>query len=185
MRWFALALLALSGLAFAPSASSLPDGDGNFHLGASRAQVDSLISLRGLRVISDQSGFLATTSDDPRVDFEQYVFFSSPAGPSLLWRVTIVYRPDATREEFDAVESELEHALGDPAIEPPLAGTPEGRAAERRVSWGDASVKVQLGARWSPEGDIESNRMRVTWIDSRLQRLIDARRKQERIGHSR
>ena len=75
--------------------------------------------------------------------------------------------------------------LGDPAIEPPLANTPEGRAAERRYSWGDPSVKVQLGACWNLAGDAEGNRMRVTWTDSRLQRLIDARRKKERIGHSR
>jgi hypothetical protein len=182
MRWLALVLLALSGLAFAPRTGSLPDGDGNFHLSATRAQVDSSIAARGLHVISDGSGFLATTSDDSLVDFEQYVFFSTPQGPSLLWRVTLGYRLDATREQFAAVEEDLRQLLGDPTVEPPFANTPEGRAAERRLSWGDTSVKVQLGARWNPEGDPESNRMRVTWTDARLQRLIDARRKKVRVG---
>ena len=180
MRRFALLLLLLSGLAFAPSASGLTDGNGNFRLGLVRAKVDSAIAARRLHVISDRAGFLATTSDDPLVDFEQYVFYTTPAGPSLLWRVTLGYRLDATRENFAEVEADLRQALGDPTDEPPLADTPEGRASERRMSWSDASVMVQLGARWRKDGDPESDRMRVTWTDRRLQRLVDARRLRER-----
>jgi hypothetical protein len=57
--------------------------------------------------------------------------------------------------------------LGDPG--PPAA---------RQVIWVDPVTAVQLGARWGADHERDADRMMVTWTDRRLQRLVEARRKQ-------
>jgi len=39
---------------------------------------------------------------------------------------------------------------------------------------------VQLGARWTGAPDPNADRMMVTWVDRRLQKLVEARRKKDK-----
>lgn len=175
--------LALSVLT-ASSTPALPRGSEDFTLGISRAQVDSAVAARALPVISEGTAFLVCGSDDPGVEYEQYSFFLAPHGVTRLWKVTIGYRLGTAREDLDGVLAELQRLLGDPASDTgattgrtTVAGDPVPPAA-RQVIWVDPNTAVQLGARWGSQHEREADRMMVTWTDRRLQRLVEARRKQ-------
>ncbi|MGH7731231.1 MAG: hypothetical protein ACRENJ_08285 [Candidatus Eiseniibacteriota bacterium] len=177
-------ILALSVLAASSAPPSLPRGSDDFRLGMFRAQVDSAVAARKLPVISSGSAFLVCGSDDPAIEYEQYSFFQAPHGVTFLWKVTIGYRLATSQEDLDTVLAELERQLGKPASDTggapeavPGRGTPPQPAA-RQVIWADARTAVQLGARWGGEHERVADRMMVTWTDRRLQRLVDARRKQ-------
>lgn len=178
-----LLTLALTVLT-ASSVPALPRGTEAFRLGTSRAQVDSAVAARALPVISQGTAFLVCGSDDPAVEYEQYSFFRAPHGVTRLWKVTIGYRLAATREDLDGVLAGLQRRLGEPASDTggatgrtTVTGDPVPPAA-RQVIWVDPSTAVQLGARWGAEHEREADRMMVTWTDRRLQRLVEARRKQ-------
>jgi hypothetical protein len=84
-----------------------------------RAQVDSAVADRGVQIVSDQPGVVSVVSDQPGDQYEQYLFFTSAAnGPSLLWRVTLLYDEKATMEMFDAAAQGLRMQMGDPALVP-------------------------------------------------------------------
>jgi hypothetical protein len=179
-----LLILALSVLTASTTAPSLPRGPEDFRLGISRAQTDSAVAARRLPVISQGNAFLVCGSDDPAVEYEQYSFFQAPHGVTRLWRVTIGYRLGAPREDLDLVLAGLERQLGKPASD---TGGVTGRTtasgdpippAARNVIWVDPATAVQLGARWGAEHERQADRMMVTWTDRRLQRLVEARRKQ-------
>ena len=186
MPTFPMFLLVLGVLAAAPPAS-LPRGTQAFRLGMFRAQIDSAIAARGVEVISNGTAFLVCASDDPAVEYEQYAFFMAPHGFELLWKVTVGYRLEATRADCDTVRSVLEQRLGPPASdtgalshERPAYGTPP-PISRRQVIWVDAMTAVQLGARWSEDPDQKrADRMLVTWVDRRLQRLVEARNRKEK-----
>jgi hypothetical protein len=174
-------------LALAVSTTSapppIPRGSEEFQLGMSRAQVDSAIAARKLAVISNGTEFIVSASEDPRVEYEQYSFFTAPHGLTFLWKVTIGYRLDVAAEDFDNVLGELQRKLGEPASDTgssarrgTLAGAPPPPTA-RKVIWVDSRTAVQLGGRWGNEQTRKADRMMVTWTDRRLQRLVDARRK--------
>lgn len=177
-----LAIVASVGT---PGSSLLPRGNDLFRLGMSRAQVDSAVAGRQLTVLSDGTAYLVCASDDPLVEYEQYSFFLPPHGYEVLWKVTIGYRLEASRQDLDRVRGELQGWLGPPtaesspeadtggAAEPPLPAT-------RLVMWTDASTSVQLGARWSGDADRSPDRMLVTWTDRKTQRLVEARRKKDK-----
>jgi len=177
-------VFALAVLTAASAAPSLPRGSDDFRLGMLRAEVDSAVAARRLPVISSTSAFLVCGSDDGSVEYEQYSFFQAPHGMTLLWKVTIGYHLDTPRQVLDQALAELERRLGEPAsdtgsgAEPaPFSDAPP-PPAERQVIWVDARTAVQLGARWSDAPDRAADRMMVTWTDRRLQRLVEARRKQ-------
>ena len=179
-----LLILAFSVFTASSAPPSLPRGTEDFRLGTSRAQTDSAVAARNLPVISQGSAFLVCGSDDPAVEYEQYSFFQAPHGLTRLWKVTIGYRIGTTREDLDLVLAELSRQLGEPASDAggasgqkTLAGAPVQPAA-RQVIWVDLETAVQLGARWGAEHEREADRMMVTWTDRRLQRLVEARRKQ-------
>ncbi len=179
-------MLLLAVLAATPPPSALPRGNDHFRLGMTRAQVDSAVAARGLEVVNDGGAFLVCGSDDPAVEYEQYSFFQAPHGMTLLWRVTVGYRLGSSRADLEAVRDTLVGRLGPPASDvgggPPrvdAAGTPH-PAAARQLIWVDPLTAVQLGARWGEEHERRADRMLVTWTDRRLQRLIEARRKQGR-----
>jgi hypothetical protein len=181
--------LALGILGAGPSAP-LPRGNDHFRLGMLRSQVDSAVAARGLSVISNGTAFLVCTSDDRRVDYEQYSLFRAPHGTDYLWKVTIGYRFDATPADFAAVREELRHQLGEPttdtkdAGEPSPADDPHPTAPAQQAIWADASTAVQLGARWTGAPDPSADRMVVSWTDRRLQRLIEARTKKDKTSAS-
>jgi hypothetical protein len=173
--------LALGLLGAGPSA--LPRGNDHFQLGMLRAQVDSAVAARGLTVLSNGTAYLVCTSDDPRVDYEQYSLFQAPHGVEYLWKVTIGYRFDASPADFAAVRGELRRRLGEPATDTGdvsdatlVDGSHPTPTAQQAV-WADASTAVQLGARWTHAPDPSADRMVVSWTDRRLQRLVEARRK--------
>lgn len=177
-----LLILALSVLTGSPAA--LPRGTEAFQLGISRAQVDSAVAVRDLPVISQGTAFLVCGSDDPAVEYEQYAFFRAPHGVTRLWKVTIGYRLGTAREDLDRVLAGLRKILGEPASDTggvtgrtTVMGDPVPPAA-RQVIWVDPATAVQLGARWGAEHERDADRMMVTWTDRRLQRLVEARRKQ-------
>ncbi len=177
-------ILALSVLTASSAPSALPRGTEDFRLGISRAQTDSAVAARSLPVISQGSAFLVCGSDDPTVEYEQYSFFLAPHGVTRLWKVTIGYRLGTAREDLDLVLADLGRRLGKPASDTggstgktTVTGEPVLPAA-RQVIWVDPSTAVQLGARWGAEHERQADRMMVTWTDRRLQRLVEARRKQ-------
>jgi hypothetical protein len=97
-----------------------------------------------------------------------------------LWRVTFLYRIPSSRDDFDAVEGSLRRQLGDPA-DVTAPARDEGRVDEaRRVTWTDGRTLVQLGARWPEKAEQnEADRMLVSWVDRKLQKLIEARRRNQ------
>jgi hypothetical protein len=178
-------MLALGVLATATAAPPLPRGSAGFQLGMLRAQVDSAVAARRLPVLSDASAYLVCGSDDPQVEYEQYSFFQAPHGMKLLWKVTIGYHPGTSRGELDTVLTQLRGRLGDPASDTEAtteSGVPttDARPAARQVIWADPLTIIQLGGRWDDEQVRSADRMMVTWTDRRLQRLIEARRRQGR-----
>jgi len=180
MRWSLLLVLALSGLAFTAADRTLPRGDDHFRLAMTRAQVDSSIASRGLRVISSSHEHLACAGEVPAVEFEQYAFAPAPHGPGFLWRVTIAHRVPYRRADFDSVRDALVRRLGEPAeTEAPEASDVD---AVHKLTWVDPSTTVQLAARWSVPQDPRADRMMVTWTDRRLQRMVEARRSKDRAS---
>jgi hypothetical protein len=104
----------------------------------------------------------------------------------VLWKVTIGYRLEASRQDLDRVRGELQEWLGPPTAESssePIAG---GAVAEpplptaRLVMWIDPLTSVQLGGRWTGDADRSPDRMLVTWTDRKIQRLVEARRKKDK-----
>jgi hypothetical protein len=176
----ALALALTPGFLCA-SPAELPRGDSHFHLGMSRAQVDSAVAARQLRVISNGTAFLVCAGGDTAVEYEQYSFFREPHGLDILWKVTIGYRLSASIADYASVRGEMRRVLGEPSTD-----TWDGEEAEadhrppatmQLAVWADNSVAVRLGARWIGSPDANADRMMVTWTDRRLQRLVEARRK--------
>jgi hypothetical protein len=176
-------ILALTFLTASATPPPLPRGSDDFRLGMSRAQVDSAVAARKLPVVSSGGVFLVCGSDDPAIEYEHYAFFQAPHGMTFLWRVTIGYRLEASREDLDMVLGDMQRRLGEPASDTgretrpgTAAGAPPPLAA-RQVIWADPFTAVQLGGRWSEQPDRAADRMMVTWTDRRLQRLVEARRK--------
>jgi hypothetical protein len=170
----------------ATAQAALPRGTDIFSLGMTRGQVDSVLATRGVELVNDQPSLVACVSDQPGVEYEQYLFFQNGVGsPSMLWRVTLLYDEKATPEVFDAAAQELTRRLGTSA-ETPVELDPERPVGTlRKLTWVDDAVAVQLGARF-PEGPVTSaDRMKQTWTDRRLQKNLAARlkRDRERSGH--
>lgn len=176
-------IVALAVYSATPAPAPLPRGNDEFRLAMSRAQVDSAVAARRLRVLSSGSAFLVCASHNPEVEYEQYSFFQAPHGITFLWRVTIGYRLTTSREDLDIVLAELERRLGEPAsdtggaAEPGTATGAPPTPTARQVIWADPLTAVQLGGRWGDDQSRKADRMMVTWTDRRLQRLVDARRK--------
>jgi hypothetical protein len=172
MRALLLTLLAVSGLAFASSATSLPHGDDRFLLGMTRNALDKHLAERQVETISDFNHVLATTSDDPAIEYERYRFVPSPhlEQPDILAEATFGWRVPYDRATFDAAADLLRGRLGDP--------TDEVHSADLdRLIWTDGLVTVQLAARWTPVQDVNADRMLLTWTDLRLRQSSDAARK--------
>jgi hypothetical protein len=181
-------LLTVVASVGSPTPGGLPRGNDLFRLGMTRAEVDSVVAGRALTIISDGTAFLVTGSDDTTVEYEQYSFFLPPHGTELLWKVTIGYRVEATRQDLDRVRVELEEQLGPPAGDSDRATPPEANGdqprSDRQLMWADASTQVRLGGRWTAEPDKNADRMLVTWTDRRIQKLIEARRKKDKAPSS-
>ena len=180
--------LALAVFITVPAAPPLPRGNDDFQLGMLRAQVDSAVAARRLPVLSGGSAHLVCGSDDPAVEYEQYSFFTVPHGMTLLWKVTVGYRLATSPQALDGVRGALALRLGEPASDngngvapTSVSGAPLPPTA-RQVIWVDPFTAVQLAARWGREDELKADRMIVTWTDRRLQRLIEARRKQGKRG---
>jgi hypothetical protein len=181
---FVLLLAILVGLGLAAgnarAAERLPRGDHRFRLGMSRAQVDSALTARRETVLSNGVGFLVTAGDDPLTEYVEYRFFRAPHGLETVWRVTIGCRIGASTAEFAAAREGLIRLLGEPAsdswnagdVEAPGAAKPPG--IEHSVAWGDGVTGVHLGGRWTDEENRDADRMKVTWTDRRLQRIVAA-----------
>lgn len=183
MNPHSLLVLAVASVAAASAAPPLPRGNGDFHLGMFRTEVDSSIALRRAPVLSAGSSFLVCGSEEPGIEYEQYSFFQAPHGIMLLWRVTIGYRLGASRDDLEGALGRLRIRLGEPSSDTggvtgstDAAGEPIPIAA-RQVIWVDPFTAVQLGARWGDGPPLQADRMMVTWTDRRLQRLVDARRR--------
>lgn len=180
-----LIALAVGVLGSAPVVS-LPQGNEHFRLGMSHAQVDSAVAQRGLRVISDGTAYLVCASDDEAIEYEQYSFFQIPHGKDILWKVTLGYRLDVSIVDYALVRERLKSQLGEPAADSwvarpaPAPGDPKPEPTSQRAVWADEHTAVQIGARWTGAPDANADRMMVSWVDRRLQRLIDARHKKEK-----
>ena len=190
MRTLLVTSLALLALGPGPS-RPLPHGNDHFHLGMNRAQVDSAVAARGLAIISNGTAFLVCASDEPAGEYEQYSFFMAPHGLDLLWKLTIGYRLTASTADYAAVREDLRRILGEPDTDSWDAGDAASPADSRpsattqQAVWADAFTAVQLGARWTGAPDPKADRMVVTWVDRRLQRLVEARRKKDKSTASR
>jgi len=171
MRALLLTLLAVSGLAFASSATSLPHGDNRFVLGMTRDALDKRIADRHVETISEFNHILATTSDDPALEYERYRFVPSPHldQPDVLAEATFGWRVPYDRATFDEAADQLRRLLGDPSDEVHTDDLD-------RLVWTDALVTVQLAARWTPAQDANADRMLLTWTDLRLRQSADASR---------
>ncbi|HKQ57108.1 MAG TPA: hypothetical protein VJY35_04505 [Candidatus Eisenbacteria bacterium] len=185
MRLALLFLLAAGVAGADPAAKALPRGDERFRLGMSRAAVESLITARGVEMISNGGTFLVCASKDPRVEYEQYSFYIPGRGISVLWKVSIGYRLTASQEDFAAVRADLSWELGEPQSEAVDRPSPDGYGNARpvtsaQVAWADPHTAVQLGGRWVGSTDPVADRMLVTWTDRKVQRLADVRRKKAR-----
>lgn len=183
MRPIALFVICLLLAASVSIASSpLSRGDGHFWLGMTRAQLDSAITARADTVVSNGTAFVVCRTGDPEVEYVQYSFFTPPHGADLLWRVTVGYRLTASTADFAQARAELTRILGDPQADswnaddtPPSTFDTQVPETSQRVVWGDGETSVSLGARWTEAHDAKADRMLVTWVDRRLQRLVQAR----------
>jgi hypothetical protein len=169
MRWLSLLLLALSGLAFTPPASQLPRGDDRFQLGWTRDQVDSALAARNVETQTAGNDFITTAGEIADIEYIQYSFFPSPHGSAFLWKVTYGYRVPYDHEVYEAARGTLLGDLGPPDEE--HKADPEKGDFVDKLTWADAATIVQLGARWTERQDPGADRMLVTWIDRRLQKL--------------
>ena len=175
MRWILLCLLIA---ATAASASQpLPRGTLDFQLAFSRSQVDSALAARGVQVISSGPTHVSCDGASPSVEFEQYEFAPTAGGEAHLWRVTVAYRVPYVRADFDSLERALVGDLGPPSEKnEPAASDLDG---VHKVSWVDSRTAVQLAARWPERPDPRADRMLLVWTDRRLQKLVDAERRQK------
>lgn len=181
---FVFLLVVLVGLGLAAgrarAAERLARGDHRFWLGMTRAQVDSAVTARREAVISNGVGFLVAAGDEPLAEYVEYRFFRSPHGLEFVWRVTIGYRIGASTTEFAAVREGLVRLLGEPASDSwsagaiPAPGASKPPTIEHSVTWGDGITGVHLGGRWTDEEHGDADRMKVTWTDRRLQRVVVA-----------
>jgi hypothetical protein len=178
---FLPAMVLALGILGAGPPTLLPRGNEHFRLGMIRPQVDSAVAARGVSIISNGTAFLVCASDDPAAEYEQYSFFQAPHGTDYLWKVTIGYRLTASTDDFAAVREELRRQLGEPVTDTWDAGDMSSAYGSRpastapQVVWADAFTAVQLGARWNGAPDPNADRMRASWTDRRLQRLVEAR----------
>ena len=178
--------LALTPGFLGAAPAELPRGNDHFQLGMTRAEVDSVVAFRRLRIVSNGTAFLVCAGGDSAVEYEQYSFFRAPHGMDYLWKVTLGYRLSASTADYAAVRGEMLRLLGEPSTD-----TWDGDQAEadhrppsptQLAVWVDNNVAVRLGARSSGSPDPNADRMMVTWTDRRLQRLIEARRKKDRTA---
>lgn len=177
MRLFLVSVLLASSAALASASQLLPRGSHDFQLAYSRAQVDSAITARGLEVISRGPTYIACSNPSPAVEFEQYDFAPTTNGDSRLWRVWIAYRVPYARQDFDSLKTEMEVNLGEPnEMMAPLPSDPTG---VYKLTWVDALTSVQLGARWPEHPDPKADRMLVVWTDRKLEKVVEAQRKQK------
>ena len=175
-------VVGLAGVGLEPAIPSrpLPRGDRMFTLGMTRAAFETLATERGIEILSDQAGFLATTSDRDQVEFERYAFLGQGGAKPVLWRATIAYRVPYARPDFALIEAELRALLGDPTEVSEANDHELGRVPSRAVSWTDGITAVQLAGRWPEVQDPRADRMLVTWTDRKMKRAVDAVRKRER-----
>jgi hypothetical protein len=176
-----LALVILSGIAFATPGATLPRGDDRFQLGWTMTEVDSTLSEQGTEILSRGFDFITAAGEAPGVEFVEYRFATTPDWPSRLWKVTTAYAAPYSRQEFEGVRGTLETVLGSPSEEK----RPNAKAGDpvERVSWVDQLTAVQLGARWTEPQDPQVDRMIVTWTDRKLQKQVEVeRRKQKQHG---
>jgi hypothetical protein len=177
----ALLLLASGLLSAATASATVPRGTDDFTLGSPPEQVTRRIEQRGLEVFSTGVDVMSCSSDDPRVEYETYEFFPGPHGATMLWRVTIAYRMPYPAEWISDAEAELAETLGPPDSVGVLPQSMFDEDPPRMSVWGDARTQVKVGGR--ARGAIDpADRLFVTWTDRKLQRLIDARRRMERLS---
>ncbi|TMQ71931.1 MAG: hypothetical protein E6K80_04105 [Candidatus Eisenbacteria bacterium] len=170
MRRLLLVFLALSGLAFAPASISLPRGNADFRLGWARSQVDSALAARGVTPQTAGADFITTSGETPEVEYVEYSFLPAPFGSPLLWRVIYGYRVPYDHTAFESARGTLLGDLGQPNDE--HHADPENGDVVDKLTWVDALTSVQLGARWTERQDPGADRMLVTWIDRKLQKVI-------------
>jgi len=171
MRTPLMALLALAGCAALAGAAELPRGNDRFRLGMTRAELQAKLQERRVEPLSNARLVVATTSADPDVEYERYVFVPA-AGAEVLAEVTLAYRLPFNRTRFDAVMEDLLLELGEPN-EHVAPGQGTDRALETMI-WTDGRVAVRLGARWTEQQDPRSDRMMVTWTDLRMRQAVAA-----------
>lgn len=172
MRALLLTLIAVAGLASTGAAAGLPRGDDRFVLGMTRAALDKIVTERHVETISEFNHILATTSDDPAVEYERYRFVPSPHAdqPDVLAEATFAWRVPYDRAAFEDAANLLRIKLGEPSDE-------QHSADQDRLSWTDGLVTVRLAARWTPVQDANADRMLLTWTDMRLRQSADASRR--------
>lgn len=175
MRWHLLILLALSGLAFAPTTRQLSRGTPIFELGWARTQVDSALAARDVKALSVGNDFITTPGETRGVEYVEYKFVPTAHGSPLLWRVTYGYRVPYDREAFESAKGTLVGDLGSPDEEH-RSNVKAGDVVDK-LTWADAATVVQLGARWTERQDPGADRMLVTWIDRRLQKMASVQQK--------
>jgi hypothetical protein len=184
-------LLALSTLLAGPASasetSSPPRGNDHFRLGMLRAEVDSAVAARGLRIISDGTAFLVCAGADSTIEYEMYSFFRAPHGIDCLWKVTLGYRTTATLWDYATAHDELKRLLGEPATDswkglPSPTDDPRPPQTTHQAIWNDGTTLVQLGAHWGDIPDPSTDRMKVIWIDRRLQRSVIVRLKNDKVS---
>lgn len=177
MRWLSIPLLLLVA-ALCSASALLPRGSHDFQLAFTRSQVDSALAARGTEVISRGPSYIACAGRSPEVEFEQYDFASSGGGgEGHLWRVWIAFRVPYTHSDFDSLKTQLEVDLGQPSevTEP----EPSDIAGVHKLTWVDPLTSVQLAARWPEHPDPRADRMLVVWTDRRLQKIVEAQRKEK------
>lgn len=179
-------LSTLAGLLWAAAClADIPRGTDDFTLGSSPEQVRFRIEERGLKVFSTGVDVVSCSSDDPRIEYETYEFFPGPHGATLLWRVTIAYRLPYPAEWVSDAETELAEVLGNPDSTGSIGQGMFDENPSRMVVWGDARTQVKVGGRPNGAKIDPADRLYVTWTDRKLQRTIDARRRQDRISRHR
>jgi hypothetical protein len=87
----------------------------------------------------------------------------------LLWKVTYGYRVPYGRDVFEGAKGTLIGDLGAPDEEH-RSDVQAGDLVDK-LTWADAATIVQLGARWPERQDEGADRMLVTWVDRRLQKM--------------
>lgn len=169
MRLSAPALLLFSGLVFLTSAGPMPRGTDEFTLGMPRSEFEALLAKRGLERISESNNVLATGSDRKGAEFERYSFVRSPSDSVMvLYQAVTAYRFPPEKAEFDRVAAELERLLGAHAATRGDFDDDDRPVGLHEKTWTGGDFTVRLGARWSDEPDVNTDRMLLTWTDLRL-----------------